>query len=142
MTTTAQANERAQIINDEGAKNRLYRDSVGKMTIGVGRNVEDVGLRDDEINYMLDNDIAAATEDAKAFLGADAFDALDDDRQGVLINMSFNLGLPRLRGFKQFRAALLNHDYQRAADEMLDSAWAKQVKARATRLAARMRGRQ
>lgn len=126
-----------QLEMDEGRRRRLYKDSVGKLTIGVGRNIEDRGLRDDEIDLMLSNDIDEAIGIARALIPT--FDKLDDVRQEVVTNMALNLGMNRLGGFKQFIGALLRFDFQRATTEMMDSKWYEQVGDRGKRLAYAMR---
>ncbi len=126
-----------QLEVDEGRRRRLYKDTVGKLTIGVGRNIEDRGLRDDEIDLMLSNDIDEAVGIARALIPT--FDELDDVRQEVCANMALNLGMTRLGGFKQFIAALMRFDFQRATAEMMDSKWYEQVGARGKRLAYAMR---
>ena len=126
-----------QLPIDEGSHSKPYRDTVGKLTIGVGRNLDDVGLRQNEIYYLLDNDIAAAEDDARALI--DTFDQLTEARKAVLVNMAFNLGRDRLMGFAQMLQAVRNGRWEDAAAAMLDSKWAIQVGARATRLADAMR---
>ena len=126
-----------QLEIDEGRRRRIYKDSVGKWSGGVGRNLEDRGLRDDEIDLMLSNDIDEAVDIARSVVPV--FDKLDDVRQEVLVNMSFNMGAPRLSGFKQFIAALMRFDFQRATAEMMDSKWYEQVGDRGKRLAYAMR---
>lgn len=126
-----------QLEVDEGRRRRLYKDTVGKLTIGVGRNIEDRGLRDDEIDLMLSNDIDEAVNIAKSLIIN--FDHLDDVRQEVVTNMALNLGSTRLAGFKQFIAALARFDFQRATTEMMDSKWYDQVGDRGKRLAYAMR---
>ena len=126
-----------QLEIDEGRRRRLYKDTVGKLTIGVGRNIEDRGLRDDEIDLMLKNDLEEAASIARAVVPV--FDKLDDVRQEVIVNMSLNLGQARLAGFKQFIAALVRFDFQRATSEMMDSKWYEQVGDRGKRLAYAMR---
>lgn len=126
-----------QLEIDEGRRRRLYRDTVGKLTIGVGRNIEDRGLRDDEIDLMLSNDIDEAVSIARSVIPI--FDKLDDVRQEVVANMALNLGQTRLAGFKQFIGALMRFDFQRAATEMMDSKWYEQVGDRGKRLAYAMR---
>lgn len=126
-----------QLEIDEGRRRRLYKDTVGKLTIGVGRNIEDRGLRDDEIDLMLSNDIDEAIGISRALVAT--FDKLDDVRQEVVVNMALNLGMTRLGGFKQFIGALLRFDFQRATAEMMDSKWYEQVGDRGKRLAYAMR---
>lgn len=126
------------LMRHEGYSGKLYKDSVGKYTIGYGRNIEDKGVSIDEANLMFDNDISDARNDClHAFPW---FADLDEPRQWVLINMCFNLGLTRLKGFHKFLGAVERGDYDTAAIEMLDSLWAKQVKGRARELAALMQG--
>lgn len=124
-----------QLIRDEGRRLKPYRDTLNILTIGVGRNLDDVGLFPDEVDLMLENDIRIRRNSLSRF---DWFTALDEARQGVVINMSF-MGIPRLLAFYKMIAALEVQDYERAADEMLDSKWRRQVGDRATRLAQQMR---
>jgi len=128
----------ADLIQDEGRRLKPYRDSVGKLTIGVGRNLDDVGISDTECWTMLTNDIArvSATLDAKL----PWWRQLDDDRQNVLANMTFNMGIGGLLGFAHFLVALKAGDYEEASKQMLDSEWARQVGDRAIRLAVVIRG--
>jgi lysozyme len=127
----------AQLPIDEGKRNKPYKDTVGILTIGVGRNLEDVGLRDDEIALMLKNDIAQAELDARSLVPG--FDKLTENRKAVLVNMSFNLGKGRLSGFVNTLANINAGNYAQAADGMLASKWAVQVGKRADRLAKLMR---
>ncbi len=128
---------RAQLRIDEGVRDKPYRDTVGKLTIGCGRNLDDVGLRPDEIALMLDNDIAQAEATARVLFPS--FDALSENRRAVLCNMSFNLGAQRMAAFQRLRDAVAAGQWERAAAEMLDSRWAEQVGIRAQRLAQQMR---
>lgn len=128
---------RAQLRIDEGVIPKPYTDTEGVLTIGIGRNLQDKGLRPDEMALMLENDIADAERDARVLFPS--FDSLSINRRAVLVNMAFNLGRDRLAGFKNFRAAVEAGDYKRAADEMLDSKWARQVGLRAMRLSQQMR---
>ena len=124
---------RQQLIRHEGSSRTPYVDSVGKVTIGVGRNLEDNGLSENEVLMLLDNDIRTAEQDARALVPD--FGQLTDVRQRVIIDMAFNLGRARLAGFRKFLAAVQIQDYVTAREEMLDSKWARQVKGRAGRLA-------
>jgi lysozyme len=126
-----------QLPIDEGVRDKPYRDTVGKMTIGVGRNLDDVGLSKSEIYFLLDNDIAAAEESARSIL--DNFDSLSDARKAVVVNMAFNLGRSRMAGFTNTMQAIREGRWNDAADGMLSSKWAQQVGARAIRLAQSMR---
>lgn len=122
---------------DEGKHPGMYLDTVGKWTAGVGRNLSDRAFSEDEIQLMLSNDINMAAKDVRQLVPG--FDNLDDVRQEVLVNMSFNLGYARLGGFKKFIAAVNASEFAEASLEMLDSKWAKQVGARAVRLSNAMR---
>lgn len=126
-----------QLIDDEGLRSKVYKDSEGIETIGVGRNLRDKGLSRAECMILLGNDIDDALADARALVPN--FDQLNDARQEVLVNMSFNLGRARLAGFKKFLAAIAIQDFGRAAVEMMDSKWAQQVGSRAVRLRDAMR---
>ena len=114
-----------------------YRDSVGVLTIGIGRNLQHRGISQDEALMMLRNDISATITAMRAELPWTV--ALDDVRQRVLCDMAFNMGIAQLLEFKQTLAAVKAGDYGKAADMMLDSRWASQVGERARRLARMMR---
>lgn len=136
MTAADRAALVADLERDEDVRPFPYVDTVGKLTIGVGRNLTDRGLSSDEIRYLLQNDIDAAIGDLNR--GIPWWDRLDPVRQTVLLNMCFNLGWPRLRGFVRTLAATRRGDYVAAAAGMRDSLWATQVGARAERLAVMM----
>ena len=125
-----------ELIRDEGLRLKPYRDTVGKLTIGVGRNLDDVGITKDEAMHLLECDIRRVKDDLDHALSW--WRGLDDMRQRVLVNMAFNLGITRLMGFKNTLAAMRAGNYVDAAKGMLDSKWADQVGERATRLAAMM----
>lgn len=126
-----------QLIEHEGLRLRAYIDTRGKVTVGVGRNLSDVGLSLGEAMDLLDHDLAGtigAMEHAFPW-----FPRLDGMRQRVLVDMAFNLGTDGLRNFPLFLEAVRTGDYDEAANEMLNSQWATQVKGRAIRLARMMR---
>lgn len=127
----------AQLEIDEGKRKKPYRDSEGILTIGIGRNLEDRGLRDNEIAFLLENDVLDAIGECRRLFRN--FDQLNSVRQEVLVNMMFNLGYARLAGFKRMIAAVHASDWAEASRQMLDSKWATQVGARADRLAKAMR---
>ncbi|MBP8273529.1 MAG: glycoside hydrolase family protein [Acidobacteria bacterium] len=136
MTPDSRAHLVKALILDEGVRNFPYKDTVGKLTIGVGRNLDDRGLSDQEIGVLLENDIAIVVEELDRHLPW--WREMNDVRQRVLANMCFNLGWPKLRGFVNTLAAMQRGDYQVAADGMRASLWARQVGARARRLAREM----
>lgn len=131
-----------QLRLHEGERRKPYRDTVGKLTIGIGRNLDDKGLRRDEIEYLLANDIADARADLDRYLPW--WRGLDPVRQRVLIDMMFNMGAgsPNRVGLLSFVNTLSNirqGRYAEAAAMMLASKWASQVGSRAVRLATMMR---
>jgi lysozyme len=128
---------RAELSRDEGRKPRIYIDTVGKTTGGVGRNLSDVPFSDDEIDLMLTNDIVRTTAALDKNLAW--WRNLDPIRQRVIVNMAFNLGVAGLLTFTNTLAAIQRGDYSSAATGMLQSKWAVQVGARATRLSNMMR---
>lgn len=134
---------RRTLTRDEGTgpmkqgRHLPYTDSVGKLTIGFGRNLTDRGVTMNEADAMLEHDIDDAIKDL--IVKYPWFDTLDPVRQGVLVNMAFNLGITRLSEFKQTLARVQLHDYDGAAIRMLESRWAEQVGDRALRLAEQMR---
>lgn len=113
------------LIEHEGVRLKPYTDTVGKLTIGVGRNLDDVGISHQEAMLMLDNDISAAENDLLHQFPWYA--DLDTERQAAMINLRFNMGLKGLMTFKRFLAAMSLGLYHEAAGELLDSKWAKQV---------------
>ena len=127
---------RKQLPIDEGRRTRAYKDSQGIWTVGIGRNLEHVNFSDDEIALMFANDLERA--DSLARVLVPNFDTLSEARKAVLVNMAVNLG-PRLGQFARFLEAVRLEDFLRAAQEMEDSLWHKQVGARALRLEEAMR---
>ena len=121
----------------EGLRLKPYKDSVGKLTIGYGRNLDDVGIRVNEAAYMLEGDIDVAEQGL--LIHFSWMETLDDVRLAVLVEMAYNLGIPRLSGFKNTLAAVHDGEFDDAAVGMLASKWAEQVGQRALTLAERMR---
>jgi lysozyme len=120
----------------EGVKTHAYRDSLGVLTIGCGRNISDnerhhgLGLSDDEIDYMLSNDILRTIKElAEEYPWFN--DMAEGARRDAIINMHFNLGRVRFASFKIALSYMDKADHKRAAGEFLNSKWAKQVKGRA-----------
>lgn len=127
----------AELTRDEGERLRMYTDTVGKETIGVGRNLTDKGIRKDESALMLSNDIAETCASLNQRLPW--WNTLTDARQRVLANMAFNMGMGGLLGFKNTLELVRTGKYSAAADAMLQSKWATQVGQRAVRLSDMMR---
>lgn len=120
------------IKDHEGKSLALYTCTAGRFTIGVGRNIQDNGIRDDEAELMLANDIRECR--LQLIQRYPWFNALDEVRQAACIDLLFNLGPMRLAGFKKFLAAMLRGDYERAGAELVDSTWYSQVGRRGPRI--------
>lgn len=129
-------NLRDMLIKHEGLRLKCYLDSKGIMTLGVGRNMESVGLTNDEAVYMLNNDIAQKVAELRQAFPW--FLQLDPVRQDVVVDMSF-MGVSTLKTFTKFCDAMNKGLWYLAATEMLNSQWAAQVHDRATELAEMMR---
>jgi lysozyme len=143
-----------KLIDGEGLVLTVYQDTLGIDTIGIGRNLKDRGISKAELNHMdipnmdvvyehgitKEDAVYLATNDVQIVeeelcRAHPCVDSLDSVRQLVVMDMAFNMGVPRLKKFKNMWAAIHEKDFPTAAKEMLDSRWANQVKSRATRLA-------
>ncbi len=112
----------------EGLSNVLYKCTSNKISIGYGRNLEDVGISKDEAEYLLKNDVEIALDEV-----SEHFDMpnLPEPAQIVLVDMCFNMGISRLLNFRNMIKAIQDDDWDKAADELLDSKYAAQTKRRA-----------
>lgn len=124
------------IKRHEGERLKPYKCSAGKLTIGVGRNLEDVGISAVESDYLFSGDLQNSIIEARKL---PFFKDLSETRKSVIVDMIFNLGLPRFLRFKKMIEAITRKDYNAAAFEMLNSKWAAQVGYRAEELADMMR---
>lgn len=128
-----------QLRRDEGVEKSAYQDSLGYWTIGVGRLIDKRKggrLRDNEIDFLLSNDIDEVEEALEARISF--YKGLDEARRGVLLNMAFNLGIDGLLAFKNTLSLVGAGKYKEASVEMLKSKWATQVGNRAVRLSKQM----
>lgn len=123
-----------QLKLHEGVRSHPYDCPAGYLTIGVGRNISEtgLGLSDDEIEYLLRNDIERCYQELDRFSW---FMDLDTVRQEALVNMCFNLGFTRLIKFTKMMGAMAEGKFSLAAAEALDSKWARQVGQRAKDIA-------
>lgn len=115
------------LIDREGTEKSAYKDSLGYWTIGHGRLIDarkDAGLSEEEMLYLLKNDIEAARKELSQF---DWYLSLDSVRQEVFIELVFNMGLPHLLGFITTLKYVKQKDYKQAAIQLGKSLWAKQV---------------
>ena len=147
-----------KLIVSEGLRLQVYKDTLGIDTIGIGRNLEDRGITKEELAdldiptiehvyeygiteadavYLAENDVQIVEEELVR--AHPCVDRLDSVRQLILIDMAFNMGVPRLCKFKKMWAAIEAGDFDTASVEMLDSRWARQVKSRATKLSDAMK---
>ena len=143
-----------KLIAHEGLRLQVYQDTLGIDTIGIGRNLEDRGITKEEMDwmdipnmdaiyeygiteadamYLAQNDVQIVEEELVR--SHPCVEELDAVRQLVLVDMAFNMGVPRLSKFKKMWAAIHENKFDVAAKEMLDSRWAIQVKSRSTKLA-------
>lgn len=118
----------------EGVRKTVYLDTENLETIGVGRNISatGLGLSDDEIDYLLKNDISRVEAELNAVFPW--FWELNEARKDAMISLGFNLGLPRLLQFKNALESMGYGKFDDAADHFLDSKWATQVKGRAVEI--------
>ncbi len=121
-----------QLKRDEGLRLKPYVDTVGKITVGYGTNISD-GIDQGEAEYLLSNRLNAKKLELVQALPWVA--DLDEARRGALVNMAYNMGVHGVMGFHDMLALLKAGQYEAAAHEMMLSLWARQVGARATRLA-------
>ena len=126
-----------QLVRHEGLRLKPYADTVGKITIGVGRNLTDNGISELEAEGMCIRDMADVDADLDRNIAW--WREMTPDRQMVFVDMCFNLGWPRFARFRFMLSSAEEGDYATAAAEMLDSRWAQQVGTRADVLAAMMR---
>ena len=127
----------ASVKTHEGLELKPYLDSsaVGVLTIGYGRNLER-GITKEEAEMLLLNDLAISTKEGESF---GFFKDLTDNRQDVIVEMFFNLGLTRFKNFKKTIGYINQANHSAAADEMLDSKWADMVGQRAITLSNKFR---
>jgi lysozyme len=123
----------ADLRRDEGLRLKPYRCTAGKLTIGYGRNLDAKGITEAEAEDLLRDDVAGVFAELDRALPW--WRDLSEGRQRGLANMAFNLGVPRLLGFRLMIGALRRSDYEEAARQALDSKWARQVGDRAERIA-------
>ena len=138
---------REEIAEDEGCKFEVYLDHLGLPTFGIGALIKEgdpecgqpVGtpVDEDRVRQRFNLDIAVTIDDCRVLY--DDFDDLPEECQHIIANMMFNMGRPRLSKFKGMKAGVDARDWNKAADEMVDSRWYDQVTNRAKRLVARMR---
>lgn len=138
----------AQLKKHEGCELKAYRCTEGHLTIGYGHNLDDnpiygfdetTEITQEQAEEILHRDLwgLALSMDANKTL-AKRWRRLSEPRQAVLLNMAFNMGVPRLLKFKLMLDALWRGDFSTAAKEALDSRWRRQVKKRALELAAQL----
>ena len=138
---------REQLEIDEGCVYKIYNDHLGYPTFGIGHlviesdpeNGQEIGtpVSESRVIEAFEQDVQTVLSDC-AILYPD-FNELPEEAQQVIANMMFNMGRPRLSGFKGMKRGVDSRDWNAAADEMVDSRWYRQVGARAERLVERMR---
>jgi lysozyme len=126
------------IIKHEGVSLKPYYCPAGKLTIGVGRNLQDNGINYDEVVYLLENDIDRCIRELKTIFKD--FDELPENIQIALIDMIFNLGKTRFLKFKKMTQAIKDKDFKKASEEAKNSHWCGQVGKRCDDVVEMMRG--
>ena len=127
-----------QLVRHEGLRLKPYRCKAGKLTIGIGRNLDDCGISQTEAYVLLENDIQNCEKQLLDEI-PEIYNGLDEVLKSVLLNMCLNLGIGGLLGFNNTLAFIAAGDWERAANGMLASNWAKQVGRRAIELSELMR---
>ncbi len=120
------------LIADEGLRLKPYRCTAGKLTIGIGRNLDDRGITEEEARFILSTDIAEARAFAKECFPK--FQIYGDARQAAIISLIFNLGKSGFLRFRGMLDAIRREDWTEAASEAADSLWFRQVKKRGPRI--------
>jgi lysozyme len=115
-----------------------YYCTAGRLTIGYGRNLDDVGITKEEAEYLLQNEIRSCIADLQKKI-PDIYNNVNHVRQAVLVNMCYNLGITGLLKFKKTLASIQQGDYKLASEQMLQSLWAEQVGNRAKLLSELMK---
>ena len=138
---------RLEIEADEGCKYEIYLDHLGLPTCGIGHLVKEsdeehgaeVGteVSEERVAELFEQDVQVTIDECERLYSG--FSELPEEVQHILANMMFNMGRPRLSGFKKFNAAVAAGEWEEAAEEMIDSRWYRQVTNRADRLVTRMR---
>jgi lysozyme len=138
---------RQEIEIDEGVKYEIYLDHLGLPTCGIGHLIvegdeeygQEVGtaVSEERVAELFDQDVQITIGECEKLYSG--FSELPEEVQHILANMMFNMGRPRLSGFKKFNAAVEAGEWEEAAEEMIDSRWYRQVTNRADRLVTRMR---
>jgi lysozyme len=138
---------RKELELDEGVKYEIYNDHLGYATFGIGHLVIDsdpehgqeigTAVSEDRVIEAFNSDVQIVLADCEQLYYG--FNVLPEEVQLIIANMMFNMGRPRLSKFKGMKAGVDSQDWNKAADEMIDSAWYRQVPNRAGRLVKRMR---
>lgn len=118
-------------MSNEGVRKYPYRCSAGKLTIGIGRNLEDKGLSNSEVMYLFNNDLQDTQDSAESIF--EDFSQYTIEEQTVILDMLFNLGTTRFKTFKKFIRAIKERDLKEAARQIEQSAYFRQVPNRARR---------
>lgn len=138
---------REEIEYDEGVVYEVYLDHLGLPTFGIGHLVRDsdpehgadVGtpVSKERVIEVFNQDMITVVEDCHKLYPD--FPSLPEEVKRIIANMMFNMGFPRMSKFKGMKHGVDTRDWQKAADEMVDSRWYRQVTKRADRLVTRMR---
>jgi len=125
------------IISNEGYRQKPYKCTADKLTVGYGTNLEDRGITEDESLYILNNDLKLIRMNMDAH---DLTGFMTDSQEAAIMDMAYNLGWSGLMKFEKMIFSIKCADYEQAAKELLDSRYARQVPNRAKRNAALLSG--
>ena len=126
-----------QLKDHEGIRLKPYKCTAGKLTIGIGRNLDDIGISEEEAEYLLGNDIETAHKGCERLISN--FESISEVRKIALIDMMFNLGYTRMSKFKKMLSAIESEDWTEAAKQAKDSRWYNQVGRRAQKICDQLR---
>jgi lysozyme len=124
-------NVRDLIIGHESLKLKPYKCTAGKLTIGVGRNLDDKGISESEAMFLFQNDLEDTLQHCNRYPW---FEHLSEVRKAAITDMLFNLGPSRFSGFRNFIKAMAAQDYAEAGVELENSKWFAQVGRRSRRI--------
>jgi lysozyme len=133
MTPEARNYLKELLLKHEGFRQFPYRCTAGKLTIGIGRNLDANGVSLDEAYFLLGNDIRSNERELTKI--CPVYNKMNDARKVALLNMAYNLGVSKFMQFRKMLEALDKEDYNLAAKEALNSKWAKQIGHRANEIA-------
>lgn len=127
---------RKMFHRDEGFREKPYKCTAGKVTIGIGRNLDDVGISEMEAYALLGSDVRRAEQTCRAIFGDAQWERWSENRQLGWLNIAFNLGYGRLLGFRNTLRSAIQERWDEVDVHLRASHWYRQVGSRADRVIA------